>query len=80
MLDGGYDGFQYSIEGCVPAEKELVPQYGQFVAGLKRAVGTSKELSVWIHMTCETPVTDFCMTCANYSATDLDRVIYYGPQ
>ena len=75
LMQLGFDGLQYSVEGCVAAEKPLRAPYMSFISGLKRAIG-DKELGVWIHETCDTPETDFCLTCVDYASTALDRVIY----
>lgn len=80
LMEEGWDGLQVSVEGCGPNEKHLIPQYQQFVAGLKQKVGAQRELGVWIHEYCNEP-SDFCMTCNDYKQTPgFDRVIYYGPQ
>lgn len=78
LMAEGWDGLQYSVEGCGPNQKPLIPGYEKAVAGVKAALG-SKELGVWIHNYCNTP-TDFCMTCSDFFSTANDRVIYYGPQ
>lgn len=80
LMAEGWDGLQVSVEGCGPNEKRLIPQYQQFITGLKQKVGARRELVVWIHEYCNT-ASDFCMTCSDYKQTaGFDRVIYYGPQ
>jgi hypothetical protein len=94
MAKGNFDGLQYSVEGCVAQQETLIPEYKAFIHGLKvslddvatvsisdrHTTGTNKELGVWIHGTCDTPKTDFCMSCMDYASSALDRVLYYGPQ
>lgn len=80
LMAQGWDGLQVSVEGCGPNENRLIPQYQQFIAGLKQQVGAQRELGVWIHEYCN-EASDFCMTCKDYRQTHgFYRVIYYGPQ
>ena len=46
-------------QGCGPNEKKLIPDYQRFAMVLKRAVGASRELGVWLHEYCNEP-TDLC--------------------
>ena len=94
MVQGNFDGLQYSVEGCVAQEETLISQYKAFISGLKASLGVAavsigdqgrtatptRELGVWIHGTCDTLKTDFCMSCVDYANSTLDRVLYYGPQ
>jgi hypothetical protein len=68
LMAQGWDGLQVSVEGCGPNENRLIPQYQQFIAGLKQQVGAQRELGVWIHEYCN-EASDFCMTCKDYRQT-----------